>query len=290
MADEHWDATSIPDLTGKTIVVTGASGGLGAATAGALSRAGAQVVLAVRDLAKGRVVAAGLAGPAEVRELDLGDLSSVRSFAAGWRGDIYALINNAGIMNPPRGRTVDGFELQMGTNHLGPFALTNLLLPVILDRVVTVTSFYHNKGRIHLGDLNAERRPYRAAQVYNDSKLANILFALELQRRLTAAHSPVRSFAANPGLVNTGLLSHAGGVQSLALRYLGQDAQQGTLSTLYAATRDLPGGSYVSPSGFGNLRGRPAVIRPAKVALDGDVARRLWELSADLTGVTAARH
>lgn len=275
------------DLSGKTIVVTGASSGIGAATAAALARDGAHVVLAVRDPAKGRKVAAGLSGSTEVRELDLSDLSSVRAFAAGWTGNLHALINNAGIMDAPRGRTVDGFELQMGTNHLGPFALTNLLLPAITDRVVTVTSFYHNKGRINVDDLFAERRPYEPGQVYNDTKLANILFALELQRRLTMAGSPIRSFAANPGLVSTNLLNHSGGPQSWALRHLGQDTTKGALPTLLATTGDLPGGSYVGPAGFRNLRGHPAVRQPARVAQDTETARRLWELSAELTGVPA---
>jgi NAD(P)-dependent dehydrogenase (short-subunit alcohol dehydrogenase family) len=285
MTGELREAPALPDVAGKTIVVTGGSSGIGAATAAAFSRAGAHVVLAVRDVAKGERVAAGLAGRTEVRRLDLADLSSVRSFAAPWSGDLHVLINNAGIMNSPRGRTADGFELQMGTNHLGPFALTNLLLPHIVERVVTVTSFYHDKGRIDLGDLNADRRRYRPAQAYNDSKLANLLFALELQRRLGAARSPVRSYAVNPGLVDSGLLSHSRGFQHWALRYLGQTTEEGAQSTLYAATADLPGGSYVGPEGFRHFRGRPAIERPAAVALDPGTARQLWDLSAQLTGL-----
>ena len=213
MSNARWTAADLPDMTGRTVVVTGASSGIGAATARALAAAGATVVLAVRDVAKGELVAATFTGRAEVRELDLASLASIRAFAAAWTGDLDILVNNAGIMMVPEGRTADGFERQIGTNHLGPFALTNLLLPRITDRVVTVSSNAHERGRIDLDDLNWERRPYRASQAYSDSKLANLLFTFELQRRLAAAGSSVRALAVHPGMVRTNLFGHATGVR-----------------------------------------------------------------------------
>ena len=212
MPNARWTAADLPDMTGRTVVVTGASSGIGAATARALAAAGATVVLAVRDVGKGERVAATITGHTEVRELDLASLASVRAFAAVWTGDLDILVNNAGIMMVPEGRTTDGFERQIGTNHLGPFALTNLLLPRITDRIVTVSSNAHERGRIDLDDLNWERRPYRAGQAYSDSKLANLLFTFELQRRLAGAGSSVRALAVHPGMVRTNLFGHATGV------------------------------------------------------------------------------
>src|SRR3954466_13788491 len=179
MASSKWTAADLPDLSGRTIVVTGASSGLGAVTARELARAGARVVLAVRDVAKGERVANGWAGSWEVRELDLASLASVHAFAAAWSGDLDVLINNAGIMAVPQGRTVDGFELQFGTNHLGHFALTNLLLGPVTDRVVTVSSGAHRIGKLHLDDLNWEQRRYDRWRVYGQSKLSNLLFTME---------------------------------------------------------------------------------------------------------------
>ena len=166
----RWAAAHLPDQSGRTAIVTGATSGLGLVTARELARVGARVVLAVRDPAKGERTAATMAGPTEVRRLDLADLTSVRAFAAGWTEPLDFLINNAGIMRVPQGRTRDGFELQFGTNHLGPFALTNLLLPHITSRVVTVSSQLHRRGRLDLDDLNWQRRRYRSLQAYCDSK------------------------------------------------------------------------------------------------------------------------
>jgi len=185
MASEKWTAADLPDQSGRTAVVTGASSGIGLVAARELARAGARVVLAVRDPEKGKRVAAGIPGDTQVRPLDLASLASVRAFAAGWTGALDILVNNAGIMAVPEGRTADGFELQTGTNHLGPFLLTGLLLPAITDRVVTVSSQLHRRGRINLEDLNWEHRGYNATGAYNASKLANVLFTVELQRRLT---------------------------------------------------------------------------------------------------------
>jgi NAD(P)-dependent dehydrogenase (short-subunit alcohol dehydrogenase family) len=288
-----WTAADLPDLAGRTVVVTGASSGLGAVTARELARAGAHVVLAVRDVAKGEGVAATITGDREVRALDLADLSSVRAFAASWSGDLHILINNAGIMAVPQGKTVDGFESQIGTNHLGHFALTNLLLPHITDRVVTVSSGAHRIGKMHLDDLNWEQRRYDRWRVYGQTKLANLLFTSELQRRLTEAGSDVRALAAHPGYASTHLQSHTGsGIQNLLMnvvgnRLLAQSDVMGALPTLFAATQDLPGNSFVGPDGFMEQRGHPHLVGRTKAAQDADVAGRLWTLSEQLTGVSS---
>jgi len=205
MASVKWTAAELADQSGRTAVVTGASSGLGLAAAHELARAGARVVLAVRNTETGQRAAAGIPGRTEVRPLDLASLASVRAFAARWTGALDILVNNAGIMAVPEGRTVDGFELQIGINHLGPFLLTDLLLPVITDRVVTVSSQLHRRGRIDLDDLNWEHRRYNATGACNASKLANVLFTLELQRRLTEAGSRVRAVTAHPGIARTSL-------------------------------------------------------------------------------------
>jgi NAD(P)-dependent dehydrogenase (short-subunit alcohol dehydrogenase family) len=288
MASPRWTAASLPDQSGRTVVVTGASSGIGTITARELARAGARVVLAVRDTAKGDRVAAGMPGDPEVRRLDLASLASVRAFAAGWTGPIDVLINNAGIMAVPAGRMADGFERQIGTNHLGPFLLTSLLLPAITDRIVTVSSQLHRRARLDTGDLNWEHRRYRANTAYSDSKLANLLFTAELQARLSAVGRPVRAIAAQPGIARTSLTAEAGGGAAAFDRYLGwffNDAERGALPTLYAATQDVPGGSYVGPDGLGHLRGYPEVQEPSGAARDRAAARRLWDLSARLTGV-----
>ena len=291
MASTKWTAAELTGQSGRTVVVTGASSGLGLVTARELARAGARVVLAVRDPEKGQRVAAGIPGRTEVRPLDLASLASVRAFAAGWTGPLDILVNNAGIMAVPEGRTADGFELQIGTNHLGPFLLTGLLLPVITDRVVTVSSQLHRRGRIDLEDLNWEHRRYNATGAYTASKLANVLFTLELQRRLTEAGSRVRAVTAHPGIARTSLGNQADRVSRAIYRYLGwlfNDAEHGALPTLYAATQDVPGGSYIGPDGLGHLRGYPEIQQPSKRAQDPQMARRLWDLSARLTGAGQA--
>jgi NAD(P)-dependent dehydrogenase (short-subunit alcohol dehydrogenase family) len=286
----------IPDLAGKTVIVTGANSGIGHAAAAALGTAGATVVLAVRDQAKGEAAAATITGPTEVRPLDLASLDSVRAFAASWQGSIDLLINNAGVMIPPLSRTADGFELQFGTNHLGHFALTNLLLPDVAagGRVVTVSSDAHRAGAIDFDDLNWERRRYRPWRAYGQSKLANLLFTGELQRRLTEAGSTVKATAAHPGYAATNLQSHSGSrVAAFAMKQLGnrliaQDAAGGALPTLYAAVADIPGGSFAGPSGpFGlGLRGAPTLVGRSAAARDEEAAHRLWTVSETLTGVS----
>jgi NAD(P)-dependent dehydrogenase (short-subunit alcohol dehydrogenase family) len=275
--------------------VTGASSGIGLEAAKALTAHGARVIIAVRDEAKGRKAAAVMPGPVapEVRPLDLASLESVRAFASHWAQEpVDLLINNAGVMIPPLSRTADGFELQFGTNHLGHFALTNLLLPHITDggRVVTVSSGAHQVGAIDFSDLNWEHRRYRPWRAYGQSKLANLLFTKELQRRLTEAGSPAASMAAHPGYAATNLQSHAGNrafrfaMQELGNRLLAQDAAAGALPTLYAATQDLPGNTYAGPRN--GLRGAPAPCSRSKAADDEETARRLWQVSETLTGVT----
>ena len=289
MTTQNWTAADLPRLDDRTFVVTGANSGIGLVTARELSRAGAHVVLAVRDPARGEQAAATIPGSHEVRRLDLADLGSVRDFAAEWEGEIDVLVNNAGVMATPERRTADGFELQIGTNHLGHFALTNLLLPHVTDRVVTVSSGAHRMGRIRLDDLNWERGRYRRWPAYGQSKLANLLFTLELQRRLTEAGSDVRAVAAHPGYSVTHLQGHTeSGLQNALLaignRVIAQSDDMGGLPTLYAATQDIPGGSYVGPDGRFEQSGHPTLVGRSRAASDEIVARRLWELSERLTG------
>jgi NAD(P)-dependent dehydrogenase (short-subunit alcohol dehydrogenase family) len=291
MSNDNDTTADLPDLSGRTVVVTGASSGIGVVSASELARAGAKVVLAVRDTAKGRRVAATVNGDIEVRELNLESLASVRDFAAAWTGDLDILINNAGIMMVPEGQTADGFERQIGTNHLGHFALTNLLLPYVTDRIVTVSSNASARGRLDLEDLNWQRRPYDADQAYSDSKLANLLFSIELQRRLTNSGSPVRALAVHPGMIRTNLFGHATGPQAALIGLLGrvlfQDPAHGARTALLAATGNVPGGSYVAPRGFVQ-RGSPEIATPSPAARDAALGGRLWELSARLTGTDFA--
>jgi NAD(P)-dependent dehydrogenase (short-subunit alcohol dehydrogenase family) len=276
-------------MTGRNVIVTGANSGIGRAAAGQLAGAGAHVTLAVRNTEKGRAAAASMPGETEVRELDLARLDSVRDFAAGSKGEIDLLINNAGVMVPPLSRTAEGFELQFGTNHLGHFALTNLLLEQVAGRVVTVASMAHRTGSIDFDDLEWERKPYRAWRAYGQSKLANLLFTSELQRRLVAAGSTVLATAAHPGYAATNLQFHSGHrlldlVSAVGNRLLAQDENGGALPTLYAAVADVPGDSYAGPGGFMEQRGAPKLVGRSAAAKDTEVARRLWEASEDLTG------
>jgi NAD(P)-dependent dehydrogenase (short-subunit alcohol dehydrogenase family) len=285
----HWTADDLPEMTGKTVIVTGASSGLGVATTRQFARAGARVILAVRNVAKGTAVAQGIAGQTEVRHLELTDLESIRAFAEAWTGDVDILVNNAGIMWVPEGRTADGFEMQIGTNHLGHFALTNRLLPHITGRVVTVSSYLHRGGHVGVDDLNWERRRYNPTRAYADSKQANLLFTLELQRRLAAQGSSVRAVSAHPGIARTALAARAHGLRGIIAEMgtsvLAQDAAQGALPTLYAATQDIPGNTFVGPDGLAHWRGSPVVLRPSKSSRDPALAGRLWARSAKLTGV-----
>jgi len=289
MTEQKWTSERLPSFEGRTVIVTGATSGLGRVVATQLGAKGARVVLAVRNVAAGEEVAAAIGSSAEVRALDLADLSSVRHFADEWEGEIDVLINNAGIMMVPKRLTTDGYESQFATNHLGHFALTNLLLPHITDRVVTVASTAHRWGGFDLDDLNWERRDYQTERAYGQSKISNLLFTLELQRRLEG--TGLRAYAAHPGYAATNLQSHTGNVVKHALMAIGnrvvaQSAEAGALPTLYAASQDLPSGSYVGPDGLGEYRGSPTLVGRTAVASDPELARKLWTESESLTGVS----
>lgn len=286
----NWTAADLPSFAGRTVIITGANSGLGAVTARELANKGATLIMAVRDLRKGEKAALQIrgsrTGPVQVRELDLQDLSSVRRFADGVDA-VDVLINNAGIMAAPYAVTVDGFESQIGTNHLGHFALTNLLLPKLTDRVVTVSSMAHWPGRIDLDDLNWQNRRYSPWLAYSQSKLANLLFTKELQRRLGLAGSPLRALAAHPGYSHTNLQGASGrrlgdAAMSAVTRVVATDADFGARQTLYAASQDLPGDTFVGPR-FVQV-GRTQPVARSRRAQDDAVAAALWELSEQLTG------
>ncbi|WAL64702.1 SDR family NAD(P)-dependent oxidoreductase [Amycolatopsis cynarae] len=280
-----WTADDLPDMTGRTVLVTGAGGGLGLITARELARAGARVVLGVRNPDKAAEAIIGMAGTFEVRHLDVADLGSVRQFAETWTGDLDIVVNNAGVMDVPLTRTPQGFDVQTATNYFGPFVLTNLLLPRIGDRVVSVTSQLHRQGRIDLDDLAWRSRKYHRMKAYYDSKLAIVLFSLELQRRLTASGSSVRSVLAHPGIASTSLAAHSPSGFINRLGFLINTPERGALPILYAATQDVPGNAYVGPDGPGSIRGYPKVRKPSSAGLDETTARNLWRATAALTGV-----
>jgi NAD(P)-dependent dehydrogenase (short-subunit alcohol dehydrogenase family) len=284
-----WTAADLGPFAGRTAIVTGANSGLGEVTARELARAGARVILAVRDTEKGEAAAARMTGfktgQVEVRQLDLQDLSSVRRFADDIdKADV--LINNAGIMAADYALTADGFERHIGTNHLCHFALTNLLLPKLTDRVVTVSSLLHNIGYISLKDLNWQSRPYSRWLAYGQSKLANLLFTSELQRRLDTFGSSLRALAAHPGWSHTNLQGNSGrkltdATVLAADRLVSTDADFGARQTLYAASQDLPGNTFVGPR-FG-LYGRTQPTWRSWLAKRANTATALWELSEQLT-------
>ncbi len=311
MSDETtaaWTTDSLGDLTGTSALVTGANSGIGLAAATALAGAGAHVVLACRDAQRGEAALAAVrdAAPhasAVVRRLDLADLVSVRELAATLppelpQGRLDVLVNNAGVMAIPHRRTADGFEMQLGTNHLGHFALTGLLLGALLaapePRVVTVTSAMHRIGRLHAHDLMLEHR-YARWSAYGQSKLANLLFTLELQRRADSAGVPLTSTAAHPGFAATNLqqvgarmdgMPWLARLSALASRAVGQSPEAGAWPTLRAAVDDLPGGALVGPRG--GMRGLPVVETPSTRAADPGAAAWLWQRSVELTGVDYA--
>ena len=283
----NWTAADLPSFAGRTVIITGANSGLGAVTARELAGKGAKVVMAVRNTGKGESAAREIAGDIDVRRLDLQDLSSVREFADGV-DEADVLINNAGIMAAPYALTVDGFESQIGTNHLGHFALANLLLPKLTDRVVTVSSMAHWPGRIRLDDLNWRGRRYSPWLAYSQSKLANLLFTSELQRRLDSVGSRLRALAAHPGYSHTNLQGASGrrlgdALMSAATRVFATNADFGARQTLYAASQDLPGNTFVGPR-FGQI-GRTQPVARSRRAKDAAAATALWELSEQLTGV-----
>jgi NAD(P)-dependent dehydrogenase (short-subunit alcohol dehydrogenase family) len=305
MAATKWTAQQIPTQTGKTALVTGANSGIGYQAALGLARHGAKVLLGCRNAAKGQAALERLRREApgaasEVAELDMASLASIALFAAKFaaRGvPLDLLINNAGVMAlPKRELTVDGFERQFGTNHLGHFALTGLLIPQLLaahaPRVVTVASLAHRNGKIDFDNLQSERG-YKPLGAYGESKLANILFAKELDRRARAAHSKLISLAVHPGISMTNIMVNGPGTKNLTaivLRILApimiQPDDAGALPTLYAATSpDAKGGEYIGPDGFQEFKGSPVVVRPRPQALDEATGQRLWTVSEELTRV-----
>jgi NAD(P)-dependent dehydrogenase (short-subunit alcohol dehydrogenase family) len=301
-----WTADDIPDQTGRLAVITGANTGLGLETAKALTAHGAAVVLAVRDLDKGkdaatRITAANPGADVSIQLLDLSSLDSVRGAAHDLRAShdrIDLLINNAGVMYNPRSTTADGFELQFGTNHLGHFAFTGLLLDRLLasagSRVLTVSSVGHRiRARINFDDLQSEHGYSRIA-AYGQSKLANLMFTYELQRRLASTGSTTIAVAAHPGGSNTELVRNSPAPLRALNAVLGpmiaQNAAMGALPTLRAATDPgVLGGQYYGPDGFRELRGHPKVVESSRQSHDTDIQRRLWAASEDLTGVTYPR-
>ncbi len=305
-----WTAKEIPSQNGRNALITGANSGIGLATARELARASAQVILACRDLDRGNAAADQIrssvpAAEIEVRRLDLADLASVREFAKAVAGDLAKLdllVNNAGVMAPPRRETKDGFEMQIGTNHLGHFALTGLLKDTLLaapePRVVTVSSGAHKFGKINFEDLQGKEK-YGRWRNYGQSKLANLLFTFELERRAVAAGTSLRAMAAHPGYASTNLQTSGPGIGgglmslfnssfgSLGNVLLAQSEDDGALPTLYAATVvDVPGASFLGPDGRGEMKGSPSFVSCSKAAQDKEVAKRLWEVSEELTGVS----
>ncbi|WP_370418041.1 oxidoreductase [Streptomyces sp. QH1-20] len=299
---QRWTAEQIPDQTKRVFVVTGANSGLGLATTRALVRQGGHVILAVRDEGKGHRAVAEITADQpgaslEVRHLDLADLDSVRAFAHQLHTDhprLDVLINNAGVMAPPRTLSAQGHELQFAANHLGHFALTGLLLDLLTvgrdPRVVTVSSTNHRQGRLFFDDLSGERK-YSPMAFYNQSKFANAVFGWELHRRLAAAGGPVRSLLAHPGYTATNLQTSGpvGMVKVLfgrILTPLAQSPDQGALPQLYAATApDVESGQFIGPDGLAELRGAPTRVQLSPAAADAETGRRLWELSEQLTDV-----
>jgi NAD(P)-dependent dehydrogenase (short-subunit alcohol dehydrogenase family) len=299
-----WTAQDIPDQDGRTAVVTGANSGLGLITAHELARRGAHVVMACRDTVKGaeavqQIQAEIPTAKLELLPLDLGDLSSIEAFAATVRGGsgadgIDLLINNAGVMASPRRHTADGFELQLGTNHLGHFALTARLIDLVAlkdgARVVTLSSGAHKMGRISFDDLQGERH-YMRWTAYGQSKLANLLFALELHRRLRTAGSHVASLAAHPGYAATNLQSAAAPtldrlIMVVSNLVVAQSADAGALPQLYAATEPkAESGTYIGPDGIGEFRGHPHICQPSGAARSEQTAKRLWEVSEELVSL-----
>lgn len=299
---DKWTAADIPDQSGRVAIVTGANSGVGLIESHELARAGCHVIMACRNAEKAEVALASVRAAvpdaaAEFEPLDLANLESVRAFAERFRqrGEpLDLLINNAGLMAPPRSETADGFELQLGTNHLGHFALTNLLLDLMNGRddarVVTISSNAHWLGRINFDNLQGKRRYFRW-NAYNQSKLANLMFALELDRRLRAIGSPIRSLAAQPGYAATNLHSSAPAFDRAVMAVLekvgSHPAEIGALSILRAATEPgLAGGSYVGPDGWLEFRGHPTLNSPKRNARDEATASRLWQVSEELTGTS----
>jgi NAD(P)-dependent dehydrogenase (short-subunit alcohol dehydrogenase family) len=298
MAKSNWNTENIPDQKGRVVIVTGATSGLGKEAARVLAGKNASVIMAVRNVTKGEGVADGIrqefpAADVTVRDLDLSSLSSVESFAEGINKDydrLDILINNAGVMMCPYSKTQDGFEIQMGTNHLGHFALTGQLMPLLEktdgSRIVATSSAAHNMGNIDFSDINWERRKYNTQKAYGDSKIANLYFTYELARRMNGNGESPLVTAAHPGWTGTDLQRHSGFIRFLN-NFLAQGTDIGTLPTLMAAIDpDAQPGDYYGPSRFFEMRGKPVKVESNKRSHNTEAAQRLWEMSEQMTGVS----
>lgn len=293
-----WTTANIPDQTGKTIIVTGANTGLGLSDARLLAQKGAAVILACRNIEKGEAAAQSIRAivpNADLRvwALDLSSMASVREFAARCEKEcerVDVLINNAGVMMPPKMETADGFELQFGTNHLGHFLLTGLLLPLLnkapAPRVVSLSSIAHRSGRIDFDNLNAERG-YSKWKAYAQSKLACVMYAVEFQRRLERSGSKIISVAAHPGATKTELARYGVLMSFMMWLMRAQTPDEGAMPTLRAATDPaVKGGEYYGPAGFNGLHGPAVLEKPVPRTFDTTVAERLWQVSEKMTGIT----
>jgi NAD(P)-dependent dehydrogenase (short-subunit alcohol dehydrogenase family) len=302
MKQKKWDINNISEQEGRVAIVTGSSSGIGYETARVLANKKATVIIAVRNLEKGKTAANKIRedyknADINVMELDLASLESVRTFADHFLQNylrLDLLINNAGVMVPPYSKTKDGFELQMGTNHLGHFALTGLLIDVIQDtqdsRIVTVSSGAHQYGRLDFHDLNWEKRKYKAWRAYGDSKIANLYFTYQLDRKLKEKNLSTLAAASHPGWTATELQRHSG-LFSFLNRFFAQDISMGALPTLSAAVGpDVNSGDYFGPSGFKEMKGYPKKVESNELSHDEAIARRLWNVSEELTGVKFLSH
>jgi len=297
MKQKKWDINNIPDQEGRAAIVTGSSSGIGYETARVLANKKATVIIAVRNLEKGNAAANRIRedyknAEVKVMELDLANLESVSNFADHFMQDysrLDLLINNAGVMIPPYSKTADGFELQFGTNHLGHFALTGLLIDLIKEtkdsRIVTVSSGAHQYGKLDFDDLTWEKRKYKPWRAYGDSKIANLYFTYQLDRKLKEKNHTTLAAASHPGWTATELQRHSG-LFSFMNRFFAQGIDMGALPTLYAAVGpDVKSGDYFGPSGFKEMKGYPKKVESNELSHDKDIAKRLWEVSEELTGV-----
>jgi len=297
MKSKKWTSENIADQSGRTILITGSSSGLGKEAARVLAGKNATIVMAVRNTQKGEMVAGEIrkeitGAKVSVQELDLADLKSIKDFVQQFLtnyNQLDILINNAGVMMCPYGKTKDGFEIQMGTNHFGHFALTGLLLPRLIEtensRIVVTSSIAHTTGNIDFSDINWESRKYKTIQAYGDSKIANLYFAYELARKLQHKKDAPLVVAAHPGWTNTDLQRHSG-VFSFLNPFFAQKVTMGTLPTLRAAVDpEARSGEYYGPDGFMEIWGYPVTVTSNKRSHNKEDARKLWELSVELTGV-----
>lgn len=297
MKEEKWTAENVPNQKGKVAIVTGSSSGIGFEAARVLAEKGATVIIAVRNAEKGKaaiekILAENKNADLGLMILDLSDLESVAKFAEDFKKNysrLDLLINNAGVMIPPYSKTKDGFEMQFGTNHLGHFALTGLLLDVLLvtkgARIVNLSSSAHTYGNLNFDDLNWEKRKYAPWKAYGDSKIANLYFTNELAKKLKEVNADVRVTSAHPGATATDLQRHSGFINFL-MSFTAMDIWQGTLPTLRAAfDENAQGGDYFGPTGLMGMRGFPDKVEPNKLSQDEKIAEKLWQVSEDLTKV-----